>query len=81
MSKSGLPMLTDFGLSRELQYSITALRSSAYGTMKGTIPWMAYELLEDDNFNFICTEATDMWAFGMVVYVRPFLVKSISSAD
>lgn len=35
---------------------------------------MAYELLEflgsDGTVEIKCTKATDMWAFGMLVYVR-----------
>ena len=72
MTSFGRPMLTDFGLSRALDYSIPDMRTSSYGRLKGTSHWMAYELakvLEDPNPEFICTKPSDMWAFGMVLYV------------
>lgn len=69
-------MLTDFGQSRASNYSQPGLRTSAYDLMKGTANWMAYELLAffDDmtSGEVICTKETDMWAFGMVVYVSQF---------
>lgn len=67
-------MLTDFGLSRAEIYSLINLRTTMYNVPKGTAPFMAYELLEfigsDGTVEIKCTKATDMWAFGMLVYVR-----------
>ena len=74
MSTSGQPMLTDFGLSRALECSLAIQKSSATGEMKGTIRFMAYELVKEDSSGFICTEASDMWAFGMVIYVTVVFV-------
>lgn len=80
MDDHGVPMLTDFGISRASIYSFEPFKTSRYSEPKGTFPWMAYELLEffECSMNpkacqakIICTKASDMWAFGMVIYVRP----------
>ena len=71
MTKSGIPMLTDFGLSRALDYPWSkALMSSSQDSPRGTTRWMACELVKDVKFCAPCTEASDMWAFGMTIYVR-----------
>ena len=67
-------MLADFGLSRALIYTNMQLKTSSNGKPKGTCNWMAYELVADSNDTegivkeFICTKASDMWAYGMVLY-------------
>lgn len=73
MTSAGTPMLADFGHSRSLNYSNIGLITSSYGRLKGTTHWIAYELLEaleDPSKTIVCTEASDMWAYGMVLYVR-----------
>lgn len=78
-------MLTDFGISRATIYSHEIFNNIEEGSSpKGTINWMAYELLEfiegemEDETTAtcasLCTKETDMWSFGMVVYVRPSLL-------
>ena len=65
-------MLADFGLSRALDYSDPDMKTSSYDRLKGSPHWMAYELaiiVEEPNAQFIRTKASDMWAFGMVLYV------------
>lgn len=72
-------MLTDFGISRASFYTSEMFRTSHYYGVKGTSAWMAYELLEflecsKENSAacyapFKCTKESDMWAFGMVIYV------------
>ena len=72
MTSSGTPMLADFGLSRSLIYSDRDLITSSYGNPKGTPNWMAYELVMviwESDPEFICTKASDLWAYGMVLYV------------
>lgn len=72
MNHSGVPMLTDFGQSRVSNYSMSALKTTAYDNVKGTAHWMAYELLgfiDSADSQVICTKESDMWAFGMVIYV------------
>lgn len=78
MNDSGVPMLTDFGLSRAMNYSISALKTTAYGDLKGTTRWMAYELLnfydgDSTDLQVVATKESDMWAFGMVIYVSLIL--------
>ncbi len=43
-------------------------------SVKGTVRWMAKELLvsTEDGGVSKCDEMTDIWAFGMVIYVRNF---------
>ena len=69
-------MLADFGLSRALVYSDPNMKTVSHNA-KGTFPWMAYELaqilLGITESEFICNEASDMWAYGMVLYVSPWL--------
>lgn len=70
MTTDGIPMLADFGVSRALIYSNKDLNTSTYGRFKGTPRWMAYELVvKNPNNEVICAEASDMWAYGMVIYV------------
>ena len=72
MIKRGIPKLADFGLSRALTYSNVDLKTTSYGRLKGSYQWMAYELLafiESDDQEILCTKASDMWAYGMVLYV------------
>ena len=63
-------MLSDFGISRLLINSKTLVGSTS---LRGNMRWMAPELImpvEGDELEHSChTKATDVWAFGMVVYV------------
>lgn len=69
------PMLTDFGISRILVESKTFTGTDS---LKGNVRWMAIELLDwrlhsskpEHQFH---TKATDVWAFGMVLYVSSLL--------
>lgn len=56
-------MLCDFGISHMILSSETL--TSTTGGMKGSLRWMAPELLEGVKHNV----ETDIWAFGMVIYV------------
>ena len=62
-------MLADFGISRIM----TATCSTTTTSAKGSTRWMAIELcpshLEEDDSEGNHTKETDIWAFGMVVYV------------
>ncbi len=64
ISQSGEPLLADFGLSHVQMASA-----------KRSVRWTALELfsLSDVSGNF-CTpdKKSDIWAFGMTVYVRDF---------
>ena len=62
IDENGRAVLIDFGLSR---YDVEGLITSS-NRGKGAPRWMAPELLK---YGVKHTEATDMWAFGMVIYV------------
>jgi serine/threonine protein kinase len=67
---SGRPVLSDFGVSRLLVNSVTI---SGTTSLKGAVRWMAPELIapaDTPSEHEFHTKATDVWAFGMVVYVR-----------
>ena len=66
MSEIGEPVLIDFGLSRKLAESQTMQFSASSADMKGTTRYMARELLQGDRKTSM---ASDVWAFGMTVYV------------
>lgn len=61
----GMPLLADFGLSLVLSQSQSALATTASGA-RGTVRWMANELFLSPKH----TTMTDVWAFGMIAYVR-----------
>ena len=80
-------MLIDFGISRKENYTLHTLKTTGTGQITmGTLRWMAYEHATaigdlsdndtDQNTPLIITHTpeTDMWAFGMVVFVRISLV-------
>lgn len=69
--------ITDFGQSRSFNYSEPCLKTTIYNRMKGTCRWLARELVEpltsdDDDAILVCTKESDVWAFGMVLYVSNF---------
>jgi serine/threonine protein kinase len=69
ISQDGRALLSDFGISRLL---INSVEIAGTTTLKGTARWMAPELIapEDiDSKHEFHTKATDVWAFGMTVYV------------
>ena len=70
VKRDGRPVLSDFGISRLLINSVTIAGTTS---IKGNMRWMAPELLIPEEgvvLEHSChTKATDVWAFGMVVYV------------
>ena len=72
VSADGKPKINDFGISRIVVNSRTIADSTR---VRGNTRWMEPELLSV-NLNVLVSEhpshtkATDVWAFGMVVYVR-----------
>ena len=61
-------MLTDFGIAR-----INSDGDDVCEEGMGSLRWMAPELLMPEGGSFAChTTATDVWAFGMTIYVRLF---------
>ena len=74
MTAPGVPVLTDFGISRSPNQLELNSETTALGELSGMTPWLAYELLEIAEGNgrisqVDYTKPCDMWSFGMVVYV------------
>jgi len=71
ISNTGAPLLANFGISR-LVTSMTANTSTT--SFKGSARWIAVELLISNLNDSLSTKpsqhtkATDVWAYGMVVY-------------
>ena len=73
ISQDGLALLCDFGIARLLRNNVTIEGTS---TLKGSARWMAPELLDPPSEPPIKpgehqfqTSISDVWAFGMTVYV------------
>lgn len=76
--------ITDFGQSRSSDYPEPCLKTTTYDRDKGTCRWQAYEFVTlDDDADAKCTNESDIWAFGMVLYVsyssRKTLCASLTS--
>lgn len=80
MSKTDTPLIMDFGISHLLQSTATV--ETATTSTKGSIRWMAIELFKgpgqdvdetEENDGTVHTTQSDVWAFGMTIYVRSFL--------
>ncbi|KAH8114408.1 kinase-like domain-containing protein [Phellopilus nigrolimitatus] len=84
VSKSGTPLLADFGVSRII---IESKSIETKSSLKGSVRWMAIELLSPDldydakrktpEHRRVLSEQADVWAFGMTVYeiltmLRPY---------
>lgn len=80
VDENGRPMITDFGQSRMMSYKPACLVTNPNDPSGGSTRWMAYEFLDPsvvsfDGFDELGadvvrhTKETDMWAFGMVIYV------------
>ena len=52
------------------QYSISLLATGNDAHTAGSVPWMAPEFFNEGGSG--ATQATDMWAFGMTLYVSKF---------
>ena len=68
ISATGVPQISDFGMSRMIGAS-QRIRQTTTGSIRGSIPWMAMELFESGESKVTYTRETDIWAFGMTVYV------------
>jgi serine/threonine protein kinase len=71
ISSSGSPLLSDFGISRVIVTSHVTADTTSF---KGSIRWIAIECVTPpDGYSLfrpvIANEKTDVWAFGMTVYV------------
>ena len=68
MNSDGHPMLADFGISR----FVSVNGEPAEASYEGSIRWMAVELIDElmsGSGRLVHTKGSDVWAFGMVVYV------------
>lgn len=69
ISEEGRAVLADFGTSRLLKNSVTIAGTQ---TFKGSVRWTAPELFtptDEPLEHLFHTKASDVWAFGMVIYV------------
>ena len=91
ISEAGVPLLSDFGISRMLSSSDSLhFTSTLTGGVRGTIRFMSSELLWEFDFSSEAqteapgvsldayTKASDVWAFGMTVLVRELFLENIS---
>ena len=71
MSSNGLPLLNDFGLSRQAIAS-TSGKVTTSKDLVGSLSWMAPEFFPDQDLDAPVMKAnfrTDVWAYGMTVLV------------
>ncbi|KAI5119303.1 hypothetical protein M0805_008218 [Coniferiporia weirii] len=69
VSRSGVPRICDFGISRMLAASQTfGGASTQTGGIRGSVRWMAIELLVISDPPAKHSTQSDIWAFGMTVY-------------
>ena len=72
ISSTEEPLLMDFGISHMLVGTSTI--ETATSALKGSLRWQAPELFYcEDSENDFHTEASDIWALGMVYLVRKTL--------
>ena len=65
-------MLADFGLSTLQLVTAEGIKTAHQSKIQGTLRWMAYELAvaySSDGCSIGCTKESDMWSYGMVLYV------------
>jgi serine/threonine protein kinase len=70
ISPEGRALLCDFGSSRTLLASRSLAQMSS--GLKGTINYLAPELIDESNPHAQYSKQTDVWAFSMTVYVRVY---------
>lgn len=75
MDDNGRPLLAGFGISR---LSIDDVTLTGTSTFKGNLRWLAIELINNHGTSgsqarSYHTQKSDIWAYGMVVYVRNLL--------
>ena len=57
-------------MSRMIAASQSLLWQTTAEHIKGTVRWLAVEYLKLGKLQNIHTKETDVWAFGMTIYVR-----------
>ena len=78
ISEAGVPQIGDFGMSRMIAASQSSLWQTSAEHIKGTVRWLAVEYLKPGKLQSIHTKETDVWAFGVTIYVsgRAHLINS-----
>jgi serine/threonine protein kinase len=78
ISSAGCPLLSDFGVSRVI---VTSHVDADTTSFRGSIRWMAIEFFTPSNRSasssfqpLIANKKTDVWAFGMTVYVSILMI-------
>lgn len=72
VSDAGIPQICDFGLSR---LTAASLHQTTTDSLRGSIRWLSFEFLNGGEYQNKHTKETDVWAFGMTIYVsirRPY---------
>ena len=74
------PLLTDFGISHALNPGMMTMQLiTNEETASGSIPFMAKEMFTMDREHFY-TKETDVWAFGMTIYVGDCILCQVDCA-
>ena len=76
ISESGIPQICDFGMSRLIVASQSSLWQTTADSLKGSIRWLAIEFLKPGKLQYRHTKETDIWAFGMTIYVSKHIIAS-----
>ncbi|KAJ0408873.1 hypothetical protein ATCC90586_007971 [Pythium insidiosum] len=63
VNEQGISKLADFGCSKQLQPKITASLEESLRSMRGSIPWMAPEVVNQTGHGF----KADIWSIGATV--------------
>lgn len=72
VSADGVPMLIDFGQARSSYYAQMNLEITSQTRNDSSSRWLAYEIfdfLDNEGAEGQCTVESDIWSFGMVLYV------------
>ena len=70
MTKNGIPLICDFGISRMTSYTQSFMNTTTDASFKGSLYWAAPEFFKEGVTGVQHSMETDVWAFGMTVYVR-----------
>ena len=76
VNSNGHPMLADFGISR----FVSVNGEPAEVSYEGSIRWMAIELIDElmsGSGHLVHTKKSDIWAFGMAIYVSGTCLQSV----
>ncbi|OCB90803.1 kinase-like protein [Sanghuangporus baumii] len=76
VSQIGEPLICDFGISRLIAASHTMAGHGLQGqssTIRGSARWMSPELLLPSGEHAVHSKESDIWAFGMTVYVTKII--------